>query len=44
LDENLVGVDLELTADELAQIDAATPLGAAAGLRYPAATMVHING
>ncbi len=44
LDENLVALEILLTADDLAQIEAAAPLGAAAGLRYPEATLVHVNG
>ena len=44
LDENLGAVDLVLTAQELADIETAAPVGVAAGLRYPEATMKHLNG
>ena len=44
LDENLAAVDLVLTAQELADIETAAPVGVAAGLRYPEATMKHLNG
>jgi pyridoxine 4-dehydrogenase len=39
LDEALAAMQLELTPDQLAQIDAAVPEGAAAGDRYPEAQM-----
>jgi aryl-alcohol dehydrogenase-like predicted oxidoreductase len=35
LEENAAAVEIELTADELARIDDAAPVGAAAGDRYP---------
>ena len=44
LDENLAALDLALTKDDLAQIEAVAPSGAAAGPRYPEATMAHVNG
>jgi len=44
LDENIAALDIVLTADELAQIEAVAPLGVASGPRYPARTMVHVNG
>jgi len=44
LDENIAALDIVLTSDDLAQIEAMTPLGVAAGLRYPEATLVHVNG
>ncbi|MBZ5711588.1 aldo/keto reductase [Nannocystis pusilla] len=44
LAENIAAVDLVLTADELAAIDAIAPRGAAAGERYPAASMRQVNG
>ena len=44
LAENLGAVDLMLTPEELAGIEAAAPVGAAAGTRYPEATMKHVNG
>ena len=34
LDENVAAVDIELTPEELARLDAAFPVGAAAGERY----------
>ena len=37
--ENLAALDVKLTPEEIAEIDAAVPLGAAAGLRYPAPGM-----
>src|SRR5205085_12295132 len=37
--ENLGALDVKLTPEETAEIDAAVPLGAAAGLRYPAGGM-----
>ena len=39
LEENAGALDVSLTADELAQIDAIAPRGVAAGERYPAAFM-----
>ena len=44
LDENLGALDVALSADELATIDAVFPPDAAAGERYAAASMTHING
>lgn len=44
LDENLAALGLALTPGELAQIEAVAPKGAAAGPRYPEATMAHVNG
>lgn len=43
LDENAASVDLVLTEDELAQIDAAFPPGVAAGLRYPEPQMKRLG-
>jgi aryl-alcohol dehydrogenase-like predicted oxidoreductase len=43
LEENVAAVAIDLTADELAQIDAIAPKGAAAGERYPAALMSSVN-
>jgi hypothetical protein len=37
--ENIGALAVDLTADELAQIADAIPVGAAAGLRYPEALM-----
>ena len=39
LDENLAAATIELSAGELAEIDAIAPPGIASGLRYPAAAM-----
>ncbi len=39
LEENLGGVNVELTAEDLARIDEVAPQGAAAGMRYPEAGM-----
>ena len=35
LEQNVAATDIELTADDLAQIDAIAPAGVAAGERYP---------
>ena len=43
LEENAAAVDIALSADELARIDAIAPRGAAAGERYPAAVMASVN-
>jgi aryl-alcohol dehydrogenase-like predicted oxidoreductase len=43
LDDNLGAVNLRLTADDLAQIDAILPAGAASGERYVAQTMQWID-
>jgi hypothetical protein len=42
LEENLAAAAITFTAAELAAIDAIAPLGAAAGLCYPAATMASV--
>lgn len=44
LEENLAALDITFTADERARIEALAPKGAAAGPRYPAATLAHVNG
>jgi len=44
LQENLAALELTLAPLELTQIDAVAPLGAAAGLRYPEASLKHVNG
>ncbi|HJW34169.1 MAG TPA: aldo/keto reductase [Holophagaceae bacterium] len=44
LDENLAALEIALTPGELTQIEAVAPKGAAAGPRYPEATMAHVNG
>ncbi|MFE9409695.1 aldo/keto reductase [Streptomyces sp. NPDC006704] len=43
LAEALGALDVELGADDLAAIEAAVPVGAAAGERYPAAQMAHLD-
>jgi aryl-alcohol dehydrogenase-like predicted oxidoreductase len=43
LEENVGAAELKLSADDLAEIDAAVPLGAAAGTRYPAGQMHRLN-
>jgi aryl-alcohol dehydrogenase-like predicted oxidoreductase len=44
LDENLGALDVVLSKDELAAIDAVFPAEAVAGERYAAASMAHVNG
>jgi aryl-alcohol dehydrogenase-like predicted oxidoreductase len=43
LDENLDAVNIRLTRQDLAQIDALLPAGAASGERYPAQAMQAID-
>ncbi|HEY4201042.1 MAG TPA: aldo/keto reductase [Devosiaceae bacterium] len=43
LDENIAATDIELSADELAELDAIAPVGAAQGERYPAGSMSALN-
>jgi aryl-alcohol dehydrogenase-like predicted oxidoreductase len=43
LDENMGALDVSLTQDELLAIDRVLPPGAAAGTRYPAASMAAVN-
>ncbi|MHA0041139.1 aldo/keto reductase [Deinococcus sp. PEB2-63] len=43
LEDNLGALDVQLTPDDLARIDAAFPPGAAQGTRYPEATMNSVN-
>ena len=43
LEENLAALEVELTPDDLAQIDEVAPKGAAAGERYPAGGMKTVN-
>lgn len=43
LEENAGAVDVQLTPDELAEIEAAFPAGAAAGTRYPETAMSAVN-
>ena len=42
LDENIGALSVSLTADDVARIDAAVPVGAAAGTRYPAGGMAGV--
>jgi aryl-alcohol dehydrogenase-like predicted oxidoreductase len=44
LEENLAALDIELSADELARIDAVAPKGAASGPRYPEGALQFVNG
>ena len=43
LDENVGALNVSLTKQELAEIDAIFPKDAAAGLRYPEQMMVDVN-
>ena len=43
LAEALATLDFRLTADDLARIEAAVPLGSASGDRYPAAAMATLD-
>lgn len=43
LEENVGALDIELTAEELQQIDEAAPQGAASGMRYPEQSMRSLN-
>jgi aryl-alcohol dehydrogenase-like predicted oxidoreductase len=43
LDENAAAVNVTLTPDDLARIDAAAPRGAASGERYQAQAMARVN-
>jgi aryl-alcohol dehydrogenase-like predicted oxidoreductase len=44
LEENLAALEVELTPDDLAEIDEVAPKGVAAGERYPAGGMKTVNG
>jgi aryl-alcohol dehydrogenase-like predicted oxidoreductase len=44
LEENVGALAVTLTREELAAIDAVAPKGAAAGMRYPEASMRSVNG
>jgi aryl-alcohol dehydrogenase-like predicted oxidoreductase len=44
LEQNVAALDIALSDDELARIDAVIPRDAAAGTRYPAAFMSSVNG
>lgn len=43
LEENLEAINVKLTRNDLVRIDQVAPLGAAAGMRYPEATMARID-
>jgi aryl-alcohol dehydrogenase-like predicted oxidoreductase len=43
LEENVKALDVRLTPEDLDALDAAAPLGATAGLRYPEAAMSSVN-
>ena len=43
LEENLAAADVRLTAADLARIEAISPKGAAAGMRYPESMMQFVN-
>jgi aryl-alcohol dehydrogenase-like predicted oxidoreductase len=43
VEENAKSVEVELTSDDLAEIEAVAPQGIAAGTRYPAAGMAALN-
>jgi aryl-alcohol dehydrogenase-like predicted oxidoreductase len=43
LEENLGALDVALSRNDLAEIDAVAPKGAAAGMRYPEAMMAFVN-
>jgi aryl-alcohol dehydrogenase-like predicted oxidoreductase len=44
LAENIAALDVVLTPADLKSIEAVAPAGAAAGLRYPEASLKHVNG
>jgi aryl-alcohol dehydrogenase-like predicted oxidoreductase len=44
LQENLAALEITLTDADLARIEEVAPQGAAAGLRYPEASLKHVNG
>lgn len=43
LEENVAAADIELTPDDLGELDEAAPVGAVKGDRYPAAGMASLN-
>jgi len=43
LEENVQATGLTLTADDLDEINAAIPIGAAAGTRYPVGQLQRLN-
>ena len=44
LEENLAALEVVLTQEDLRSIEEVAPVGAAAGLRYPEASLKHVNG
>ncbi len=44
LDQNIAATDIELAADELAEIDVIAPRGVTVGERYPDVAMSEIEG
>ncbi len=44
LEENAAAVEVKLTDHDLKRLEKVAPLGVAAGLRYPEASMKHVNG
>jgi aryl-alcohol dehydrogenase-like predicted oxidoreductase len=44
LEENVGAIDVQLTGDDLARIDAIAPRGVAAGTRYAEGGMRAVNG
>ena len=44
LQENIAALNMVLTKDDLKSIEEVAPKGAAAGLRYPEASLKHVNG
>ena len=44
LEENLAALEVVLTTGDLKSLQEVAPVGAAAGLRYPEATLKHLNG
>jgi aryl-alcohol dehydrogenase-like predicted oxidoreductase len=44
LEDNVAAVEVELTTQDLAELDAAFPHGVASGTRYPEPAMRHLDG
>ncbi|MER7333539.1 MULTISPECIES: aldo/keto reductase [unclassified Micromonospora] len=44
LEENLAALDVELSTEDLAAIEAATPPEQVAGTRYDATSLIFVNG
>lgn len=44
LEENIAAASISLSATDLKKLDSVAPHGAAAGMRYPEATMARVNG